>query len=366
MKTTDEHVARAILGESSLSWSDAVRLIIELLESADGKQGETHGELMRRLRRAIQLGVVQERRERATVPFARAVQASIEARLHRRPNTVADLRYLARRLLRDNPQLADRPLRLITTEECRRCLERAFSTPSQFKKGRAFLHSVFSFGNRREWCTENPVTRVEVPAIREREITPLSLNDIRRLTRSVVTAEFEACAPAVGMMLWAGVRPAEVVRLDWRDIVWEDGVIALRARHSKTGGARHVSIPPVLRRWLAPHFRKEGPLCPMDWKRQWPRLRRRAGLGNWSPDTLRHTFASYHAKLHRDLQTLSLEMGHAGLNLLRTRYLNLGQLTRADARHFWAGDWLRHFENRGPLKSDRAVPPGAVAPSSLS
>lgn len=366
MKKSDENVAKVILGESPLSWSDAVRLIMELLESADSEQGETHGELMRRLRRAIQLGVEQERRERATVPFARAVQASIEARLHRRPNTVADLRYLARRLLRNNPQLADRPLRLITTEECRCCLVRAFSTPSQFKKGRAFLHSVFAFGCRREWCASNPVARVESPVIREREIEPLSLDEVRRLTRCVATAEFADCAPAVGIMLWAGVRPAEVARLDWRDILWEDAVIALRPRHSKTGGARHVSVPPVLQRWLAARCREEGPLCPANWKRQWLRLRRRAGLGDWRPDTLRHTFASYHAKLHRDLQSLSLEMGHAGLELLRTRYLHLGRLTRVDARHFWAGDWLRHFENKGALKSDRAAPPGAVAPSSLS
>lgn len=339
MKTQDEDLARSLLARSRLSWCDAARLVIELEESLPPARGEKRGERMRRLRRAIRLGAEMVEKEKETVAVGTAVEASVAERAGRRPSTVADLRYLSRRLLRKNPGLAARPLRAVSTEECRACLERAFETPSQFKKGRAFLHSVFSFGVRRGWCAANPAVGVEVPRIREREIEPLTLPEVVRLTLETSAPDFRDCAPALGVMLWAGVRPCEVARLRWEDIDWEENIIAVRPRHSKTGGARHVSIAPVLRRWLA-RDRSSGALCPPNWKRKWNRLRDRAGLDAWRQDTLRHTFASYHAKRFRDLPGLSLEMGHADLSLLRTRYINMGRLTREDARQFWAGAWM--------------------------
>lgn len=340
MKTQEEDLARTLLARSRLSWCDAVRLVIELEESLPPARGETRGDRMLRLRRSIRLGAEMVEREKDTVSVRTAIEASVAARAGRRPSTVADLRYLSRRLLRINPDLAESPMRAVSAEECRRCLERAFQTPSQFKKGRAFLHSVFSFGIRRGWCAANPVACVEVPRIREREIEPLTLPEIVRLTAATSSPGFRDCAPALGIMLWAGVRPCEVARLRWEDIDWEENIIIVRPRHSKTGGARHVSIAPVLRRWLAPDRVGGGVLCPPNWKRKWSYLRNLAGLEAWRQDTLRHTFASYHAKHFRDLTGLSLEMGHADLKLLRTRYINMGRLTRGDARQFWAGAWL--------------------------
>lgn len=355
MNTDDEILAKSLLQMSQLTWSDGVRLVMELLERIHIMDGETKVERIGRLRHAIQLGAEQEEKERKTVFFEIAVRESVVSRLDRRPSTVADLQYLSRRLLRWNPELIERPLRFISTEECRQCLEKAFTTPSQFKKGRAFLHSVFAFGHRRGWCADNPVACVEVPMIHEREIEPLTLREVQRLTKATLKSEFKRCAPAVGIMLWAGVRPCEVSRLRWENIDWEENVIVLRPQHSKTGGARHVSIPPVLKRWLVDN-RADGCLCPPNWKRQWSRLRNRACLGKWRQDTLRHTFASYHVKVYRNLSILSLEMGHVDLKLLHSRYVNLSRLTRADAKCFWKGDWLEDCrQKRLPTKQKKQV-----------
>ncbi len=339
MKTTDETLAKNLLRQSGLSWCDAVRLVVELHETVHSLPHENKKNRMARMRLTIRLGAELEARSRETVPFRTAVQASMEARRGRRPATVADLRYLSGRLLRLNPALAERPLRAVDSGECRRCLETAFASPSQFKKGRAFLHSVFEFGKRRGWCAANPVARVETPTIREREIEPLTLPEVQSLTQAALTPEFRDCAPALGVMLWAGVRPCETSRLRWEDIDWEENVIVVRPQHSKTGGARHVSILPVLQRWLRRN-RGDGGLCPANWKQKWRCLRLRAGFRAWQQDALRHTFASYHAKWFRDLPGLSFEMGHADLKLLRSRYINLAGLTREDARLFWSGAWL--------------------------
>ncbi|MBR1997820.1 MAG: hypothetical protein IJ993_05350 [Akkermansia sp.] len=39
-------------------------------------------------------------------------------------------------------------------------------------------------------------------------------------------------------------------RLRWQDVDFEDSIISIRARNSKTGGARHIELHPTLAAWL--------------------------------------------------------------------------------------------------------------------
>ena len=48
-------------------------------------------------------------------------------------------------------------------------------------------------------------------------------------------------------------------------------------------------------------------------------------------DVMRHTYASYHAKHFRNFTELQYEMGHSGLHLLKSRYLNMQDISRKDA-----------------------------------
>ncbi len=236
-------------------------------------------------------------------------------------------------------------LRAMGTAECRQLLERAFAgSAHNFRKGRCILHSIFSYGQRQGWCSENPVASIEVPAIVEKEIVPLSLPDCRRLVGVAKRADFRDCLPALGLMLFAGIRPSEVTRLNWSDVCCDEGVITISARHSKTGGGRRVDLCPSLRRMLrrqcpAASSRKGVSVCPPRWQERWLRLRRAAGLVSehqaWIPDVLRHTYASYHALTYRNLQELQLQLGHRDARLLLTRYLNLPAVRRADTDTFW-------------------------------
>ena len=143
-------------------------------------------------------------------------------------------------------------------------------------------------------------------------------------------------------MLYAGIRPAEVERLTWDAVNMEERVVCLKALHSKTGGRRHVQIHPVLHRLLkeAQPSRKEDPVCPPNWAEKWRRVRQHAGWNAahglpWIQDVLRHTYASYHAKHFRNFTELQYEMGHSGLHLLKSRYLNMQDISRQDASRFW-------------------------------
>ncbi len=325
---------------------DTARLVLEAVEempelslaAAEGKAA-----LMQALRRVLRAGIDAVREQEKTVSFREAAEASLARRVRagRRPTTLRDLRYFINRLLRV-PGLAERPLRSIGTEECRRVLEAACSgSAHSFSKGRVILHSIFAFGLGQGWCAHNPVAGIESPWLEEKEIVPLTLEQCRRLIEVARTPRYRPCLPALALMLFAGVRPGEVTRLSWSDVHCREGVLVISARHSKTGGARRVELCPELRRLLRQlHPGRGALLCPSCWCRLWRELRQAAGFGRcatpWVADVLRHTFASYHALTHRNLPALQLQLGHRDARLLMTRYLNLPRLRRQDARRFWS------------------------------
>ena len=273
--------------------------------------------------------------EGETVSFSRAVQESLQARAGRRPRTLAEIRSVCTRLIRVAPGLAERPVREIGRRDCMELLQRA-GTPRQQHKWRAILHGVFEHCRRQEWCLTNPVELIPAPLLQEQEIRPLNWAELQRLTRLARCAPHRCCMPALGLMLWAGVRPAEVTRLHWQDIDWEESVISLRPMHSKTGGCRHIRLHAVLRAWLREYGPGQGCICPSNWQRRWRRLRDGAGLTPWRQDVLRHTFASYHAKHFHHFAHLQEDMGHRSAALLRTRYLSMRGLTAGLAAKFWS------------------------------
>ena len=193
-----------------------------------------------------------------------------------------------------------------------------------------------------KWCAENPISEIPPKKVVEREILPLSIEQIQRLLKCTLSERHCDCAAAVGIMLWAGIRPKEVSRLTWRDIDLEEHVIVVRRRNSKTGGVRHIDICPPLRHWLGKIKKRNGQICPKNWIRKWHRLRVVAGFKHWTQDVLRHTFATYNLKRFHNLPKLQSEMGHADLSLIRTRYVNMGNITKANAKCF--------FEPRGILE----------------
>lgn len=332
-----DHAALAILKKTGLDVVEAAQLAHELLQASKGR-----GNRWKRARECIRLGVEALVARGKTVAFRKAVDEAMEARQDRRKRTRDDFRYISRRLLRFCPEMARRPVHFITPRECRACLEKSFDTLRQRHKARLVLSGIFGTAVKRGWCTENPVAYVDLPRLKEHSIPVLSLEEMRRLLAAAEEYDGGACLAAVGLMLYAGIRPEEVRRLDWAQINLREGMVSLRARHSKTGGARIVTIQPVLgnllERTVAMGF-VSGSVCPRNWPAKWRELRRLAGWDGkekkWPADMLRHTFASYFARHFKNLHVLQMEMGHASSDLLRTRYLNMEGITEMTAAVFW-------------------------------
>jgi len=261
----------------------------------------------------------------------------LESKRHLRKDSFNDIRYLGNRLLKAKPEFGNRNFSELSVSECEEWLNAAFHTNPQFNKARAMLHGLFEFALRREWCDKNPIKRIERKKVVEKEILPLKLSETKQLIK---TAQNESPEYAIvaALLVYTGIRPREVRRLTWRDIDTEEKTITVRSQCSKTGGVRQVEIPPVLNRLLIAHSSelKEGKICPTDWQRRWRKIRDNSGFrGRWVQDVLRHTYASFHAKNYADLPRLQLNMGHRDLSLLRSRYINMHGISRAEAKCFF-------------------------------
>ena len=323
-QSEQEQAAVAILRATGANLIEVALVAKAALEVGRGQ--------IKRAMKCVRLGAEELKRQEKTVTFEKAVAAALEARKERRARTQSDFRYVTRRFMKRCKGLAQRRVRSIRSEECARYIEEAFDTPSQRAKARRVLSGVFGTALKRGWCNENPVARVEAPHVVEKRIEILNPNEIERLLRAATEYEAGRCLAAVGMMLYAGIRPHEVARLSWKQVDIAGKSICILPQHSKTGGARMVTIqPPLLR--LLQRCPQMGRICPPQWLRHWRALRKLAGFTTWQPDVLRHTFASYHLRYFRDYTALQYETGHRDSSLLRTRYVDMRGVVAPAA--FW-------------------------------
>ena len=320
------------MGAATVSVVDSARFIRNVL---DAKPNDCKLSDAQFVLKVIEVGLRHMRTKEMSLADGFALY--LKSKQHLRPDSIRDIRCIGNRLLRTNPELGKRNFSELSLSECEEWLNAAFHTDSQFNKARAMLHGLFEFALRREWCDKNPIKRIERKKVIEREIQPLKLSETKRLIK---TAQNESPVYAVvaALLVYTGIRPHEVRRLTWRDIDTEEKTITVRSQCSKTGGVRQVEIPPVLNRLLITHSRElnKEKICPPNWQRHWRKIRDNSGFrGRWVQDVLRHTYASFHAKNYADLPRLQLNMGHRDLSLLRSRYVNMHGISRAEAKSFF-------------------------------
>lgn len=338
-KKREEGAAKTLIEACGLSMMEAAQVVLELKHSIAPESALDAADCIRRLRYAS--GAMRE--EMVQVSLEEAVRQLLESKAHRREATQRELRYYTQKILRHNSEQAGEPLRALSVDVCREMLQSTFPNGHSRRKARTILHGLFAFCRRMGWLEKNPVESLLEPPLPEREIRPLGLAEILRLLQTALLPDHQPCAAAAGLMLWGGIRPAEVARLHWRHIHYSTRTITLHSLHAKTGGARCISMQPVLVHWLrryaAPGYGEDAPVCPQGWLRRWGQLHRASGLHPWVPDILRHSFASYHAAHFQNLEQLRCEMGHHSLNMLRFRYMATGYISPRHAACFWRSSY---------------------------
>lgn len=194
---------------------------------------------------------------------------------------------------------------------------------------RRLLHNFFADAKGRGYCEENPVTRAA------------RVNVIRKppgiLTPAEARALLAACpaeiVPAVAIGLFAGLRTAEIARLDWQEIDFKRGFIEVTAKNAKSAQRRLVTITANLKAWLKPQIKLRG-LVRLSGERHRIRFeaaRTAAEVTEWPSNAARHSFASYHLALHQDAAKTALQLGHANTAVLFQHYRELARPEDAEA-----------------------------------
>lgn len=333
----------ALLAPTGLSLADALRLILNMDELRRSFFPKTRLHVVADTD-IYRMGLAAWQQAHRSVTLRAAAEQYVHSKPYLRPRTLAERRQIFNRISAALPALMKKRLSDLTAEDCHRLLEAPFPTAGGRNKARRHLGGLLRYAAQRGWCSRNnPFSLIPPERLQERTITVLTIPQVEALLAALRQPAYRACTPAVLLMLWGGIRPYEVARLHWEDIDLTERLVYLRPQHTKTGGARQVTVHPVLyrhlRQWLREQVETPLPaaaLTPPNWARLWKRLRTAAGLTPWREDTLRHTYASYHLKFFRDPTALQWEMGHRSAEMLRTRYLNMRGLTAAAAAAFWS------------------------------
>ena len=160
------------------------------------------------------------------------------------------------------------------------------------------------------------------------------------LTPEQATALLKNCPdeilPAVALGLFAGLRPeSEVWRLEWQHIDFDQGLIEIDARKTKTSAHRFVTILDNLRDWLLPHKKTKGAVSPSGDKYYslLQGAREAAKISEWPQDCLRHSYGSYHYGKFQDIGRTTAQMGHTNSNTFLKSYRK--RVTPAEADKYW-------------------------------
>jgi integrase len=124
--------------------------------------------------------------------------------------------------------------------------------------------------------------------------------------------------PWMSIGMFAGLRPSEILRLDWSAIKFDQCVIAVSRRVArKVRISRLVPIQENLLYWLQPFRDLIGPIYPGNFKTnenaksaEIKRIRIATGI-KWRSDANRHSFGSYRLSIVKSFEQVSVEMGNS-------------------------------------------------------
>ena len=270
----------------------------------------------------------KRRLEARSETVSRTITALLDARRadNLRPRYLKDLKN---RLDRFAKTYGERKLTDFKPGEIDQWLRTLSLGPATRNIFRTRLHTLFEFGRQCGWTDTNPVASVRKIKVSEPLTRILSPEEAARL----LELSEQETLPYWVLGLFCGLRTAELERLSWADIHFEELLVEVPSLASKTASRRFVPIRPNAAHWLKPYQNMRGAMCPPDLYHRLVKDRERAGLTEWPPNGLRHSFGSYHLGAFQNAALCAAEMGHVSAAIT---YRHYNQRVRpAAAEKFW-------------------------------
>ncbi len=219
------------------------------------------------------------------------------------------------------------------------------------------VSGVLNFAVRRKYAARDLLD--ELAAVERPEVTPSPT----LIFTPAELRELFATAPA-SLVPWlifggfCGLRSAEILRLDWRDVNLQRRFVEVSAENAKTAQRRLVPLCDAAVAWLQPRAQDEGHVVVRtgdkgvyyDLTAAVNQARHAAGNKTkfkWKRNGLRHSFCSYRLALTQDAAKTSLEAGNSPQMIFR-HYREL--TTEDEAKEWFAIMPPKQAENIVPLQ----------------
>jgi len=287
---------------------------------------------------AIAFVIEHLRKTMASCPITGAVAALLKLRAQENCSAryLESLRYELARFAKtfDGKTMAD-----IKVSDIANYLSDA-ATAGARNTRRKHLVTLFSFGVKEKWTSENPAK--EIGRLKEKFL-------VQTLKPEQMTRLLASCdvlpEPAAGAMRayialagFAGIRPEELHRLDWKDVNLSEGSAFISADVSKVAEARAVPLSENCKAWLATSSTRTGLIAPKaGFRYRFDMVRSAAGYAvrgqggeEWQSDVLRHSFASYWLAIHKNRAELAEHMGNSA-KIIGKHYRRVMAQTEAQA-----------------------------------
>lgn len=227
-------------------------------------------------------------------------------------------------------------------------------SPVTFRQYHKHFNTFFKWCIKNGYLESNPLEGIEKPRLEQKLPRKLSLSEAQLVLdtafhmRYAYRFERYRNRAIIGVMLFCGLRKKEVISLKLQDVSLENNTIFIN--QGKGGKDRMLPISSRLKIFLEEYLKERSrlnrqsiqfftginenrPFGNMGIKRLFERLRAKTKL-DFSPHTLRHSFATLMLEGGCDIYTLSKMMGHAKITTT-TIYLScsMKQMSKSIEMH---------------------------------
>lgn len=202
------------------------------------------------------------------------------------------------------------------------------------------FRSFFNYAIKKGWAVSNPVDRLDFVETTPREVEVIAADDVQRMLEYALSDDLELL-PFLTLGFFTGIRPEELLLLQWSDVDLASREINLRVSVSKTRTSRFPELSENAIQWLEAYRRAggcmDGSIIKLKEDAMYAhcqKIREAVGVNHWPQDAARHSFCSYWVAAGKGVDKLLRMAGHSNPRTLWKHYHR--GATKAEADKFWS------------------------------
>ena len=136
---------------------------------------------------------------------------------------------------------------------------------------RASVQTLFAFAKAQRYLPKDH-DEIDAVMVAKNAVSEIEIFTPKEMAEILAHAD-KQLVPFLALGAFAGIRHAEIQRLEWAELHFDAGIIEIRAAKAKTASRRTVPILDNLRAWLLARHREVGLVCGgLDTKNEIPAL----------------------------------------------------------------------------------------------